>query len=71
MYLSPGVPARLSLAQAGLGAPPGLLPSPCTLPPAPAAGTGVGWAAGPGCGGVTPSVVLRLATAAEVLIPVK
>lgn len=38
MYLNPDVPARLSLAQAGLGAPPGLLPAPCTLPPAPAVG---------------------------------
>lgn len=46
MYLGPGVPARLSLAQAGLGAPPA--PG---LPPAPG-GTGVGWAVGPGWAGV-------------------
>lgn len=45
----PWCSCRLSLAQAGKGAPPGLLPSPAPSP-APAAGTGVGWAAGPGCG---------------------
>ena len=71
MYLGPGVPARLSLAQAGLGAPPapGLPPA-----PPPPGGTGVGWAVGPGWAGVgggAPSAVLCLTAAAEVLIPVK
>ena len=60
MYLGPGVPARLSLEQAGLGA----LPGPgLAHPPRPPGRTGVGWAAGPGWGGA-PSAVLRLAAAA-------